>query len=130
MKITVIRSAVIDAPIDLVWSVLRDFNSHDRWHPAVVRSRMDNDVGGDVVGGVRGFSLTDGAELREQLLRHSDHEYTFSYCILDSSLPLFDYIATVRLKPVTDGNRTFWDWRSQFRAPDDRAAEMVNLAGR
>ena len=129
MKITVIRSAVIDAPIDRVWAVLRDFNSHDRWHPAVVRSWMENDVGGDVVGGVRRFSLTDGAELREQLLRHSDREYTFTYCILDSPLPLLDYVATVRLRPVTDGNQTFWDWRSQFRAPDDRAADLQNRVG-
>jgi NADPH:quinone reductase len=130
MKITVIRSAVIDVPIDQLWAVLRDFSSHDRWHPAVARSRMENDVDGDVVGGVRRFSLSDGAELREQLLRHSDRECTFTYSILDSSLPLFDYVATVRLKPVTDGNRTFWDWRSQFRAPDDRAAELENLVGR
>ncbi len=130
MKINVIQSAVIDAPIDRVWAVLRDFNSHDRWHPAVARSRMENDVAGDVVGGVRRFSLSDGAELREQLLSHSDREYTFTYCILDSPLPLFDYMATVRLKPVTDGNQTFWDWRSKFRAPDDRAAELENLIGR
>ena len=130
MKITVIRSAVIDTPINRVWAVLRDFSSHDRWHPAVARSRMENDVGGDVVGGVRQFSLTDGVELREQLLSHSDREYTFTYCILDSSLPLFEYVATVRLKPVTDGNQTFWDWRSQFRAPDDSAAELENLVGR
>jgi NADPH2:quinone reductase len=30
---------------------------------------------------------------------------------------------------VTDGNQTFWDWRSQFQAPDDRAAELENLVG-
>jgi NADPH:quinone reductase len=130
MKINVIRSAVIDAPIDQVWAVLRDFSSHDRWHPAVARSRMENDVDGDVVGGVRRFSLTVGAELREQLLRHSDREYTYTSCILDSPLPLVDYVATVRLKPVTDGNRTFWDWRSQFRTPDGRAVELENLVGR
>jgi NADPH:quinone reductase-like Zn-dependent oxidoreductase len=129
MKVTVIQSAVIDAPIDRVWAVLRDFNSHDRWHPAVSCSRMENDDAGDVVGGVRRFSLSGGAELREQLLSHSDREYTFAYCILDSPLPLFDYMSTVRLKPVTDGNQTFWDWRSQFRAPDDRAAELKNLVG-
>jgi NADPH:quinone reductase-like Zn-dependent oxidoreductase len=129
MKVTVVRSAVIDRPIDRVWAVLRDFNSHDQWHPAVARSRMENDLGGDVVGGVRRFSLSDGTERREQLLRHSDREHTFTYCILDSPLPLFDYVATVRLKPVTDGNQTFWDWRSQFRAPDDRAAELENLIG-
>jgi NADPH:quinone reductase-like Zn-dependent oxidoreductase len=104
--------------------VLRDFNSHGRWHPAVAGSRMEHDLDGDVVGGVRRFSLTEGVELREQLLRHSDREHTYTYCILDSPLPLFDYLATVRLKPVTDGNQTFWDWRVQFRAPDHRAAEL------
>jgi NADPH2:quinone reductase len=91
---------------------------------------MENDLDGDVVGGVRRLNLSDGVELREQLLRHSDREYTFSYCILDSSLPLFDYVGTIFLKPVTDGNQTFWDWRSQFRAPDDSAAELENLIGR
>jgi NADPH:quinone reductase-like Zn-dependent oxidoreductase len=130
MKISVNRSAIIDAPIDRVWAVLRDFNSHDRWHPAVARSRMENDVGGDVVGGVRQFTLEDGVDVREQLLRHSDRDYTFTYCILDSSLPLFDYVATVRLKPVTDGNRTFWDWRSQFRTLDEGAAELEKRVGR
>ena len=129
MKVSVIRSAVIDARIYEVWAALRDFNSHHRWHPAVASSRMENDLDGDVVGGVRRFSLTDGAEFREQLLRLSDREHTFSYCILDSSLPLFDYVATVRLKPVTDGGRTFWDWRSQFRAPDHRAAELEKMVG-
>ena len=31
----VVRSTVIDAPIERVWAVLRDFNSHDRWHDVV-----------------------------------------------------------------------------------------------
>jgi len=130
LRITVQKSAIIDAPIDQVWAVLRDFNSHDQWHPSVTQNRMENDVAGDVVGGVRRFSLSDGSDFREQLLSHNDREYTFTYCILDSPLPLYDYMATVRLKPVTDGNQTFWDWRSKFRAPDDRAAELKNLVGR
>jgi NADPH2:quinone reductase len=88
LKITVIQSTIIDAPIDRVWAVLRDFNSHDQWHPAVAGSRMENDVAGDVVGSVIRFSLSDGAELREQLLSHNDREYTFTYCNLDSPLPL------------------------------------------
>jgi NADPH:quinone reductase-like Zn-dependent oxidoreductase len=113
-----------------VWAVLRDFNSHSRWHPAVAGSRMENDVAGDVVGGVRRFSLSDGSDFREQLLSHNDREYTMTYCILDSPLPLYDYMATVRLKPVTDANKTFWNWRSQFRTPHDRAAELENLVSR
>jgi NADPH:quinone reductase len=129
MKINVIRSAVIEAPMERVWAVLRDFNSHHRWHPAVAGSHMENDLDGDVVGGVRRLSLVDGAELREQLLHHSDHDFTMTYSILDSSLPLLGYVATLHLKPVTDGNQTFWHWRAQFRAPEDRASELENLVG-
>jgi len=130
LRITVIQSTIIDAPIERVWAVLRDFNSHDQWHPAVAGSRMENDFAGDVVGGVRRFSLSDGSDFREQLLSHNDREYTLNYCILDSPLPLYDYMATIRLKPVTDTNQTFWIWRSQFRAPNDRATELENLVSR
>jgi NADPH:quinone reductase-like Zn-dependent oxidoreductase/uncharacterized protein YndB with AHSA1/START domain len=130
MKISIIRSAVIDAPMERVWAVLRDFSSHDRWHPAVARCSMENDAAGDVVGGVRRLSLADGTELREQLLRHSDRERTLTSCILDSPLPLMDYVATMRFKPVTDGDQTFWDWRAQFQAPDNRAAELKDFVGR
>ncbi len=63
LKININQSTIIDAPIDRVWAVLRDFNSHDQWHPAVAGSRMENDAAGDVVGGVRRFSLGDGSEL-------------------------------------------------------------------
>jgi NADPH:quinone reductase-like Zn-dependent oxidoreductase len=130
MKITLVRSTVIDAPIDRVWSVLRDFGGCHRWNPAVAGSDMENDLDGDVVGGVRRCRLTDGSEIREQLLRHSDRNYAFSYCILDSSLPLFDYLATGRLRPITDGDRTFLHWRVQFRTSKQRGGELEDFVGR
>ena len=37
----VVRSAIIDAPIDRVWAVVRDFNSHDQWHDVVAESRIE-----------------------------------------------------------------------------------------
>ena len=68
----------------------------------------------DKIGCVRRFKLKDGAELREQLLALSDLEQTFSYCLLDTPIPMFNYVAHVRLLPVTDGDRTFWHWESRF----------------
>ena len=38
--IRVTRSAVIDAPIERVWAVLRDFNSHDQWHDVVAQTSV------------------------------------------------------------------------------------------
>jgi NADPH:quinone reductase-like Zn-dependent oxidoreductase len=126
----VTRSTVIDAPIERVWAVLRDFNSHVDWHPVVAESFIEDGLPPDQVGCVRNFRLADGAELREQLLALSDRDFVSTYCILDSTIPLERYVATVRLKPVTDGDRTFWHWQSTFATPPGRERELTEQVGR
>ncbi|WP_282606125.1 SRPBCC family protein [Pelagibius sp. Alg239-R121] len=121
------RSTVIDAPIDEVWRILRDFNGHDRWHPAVAVSKLEGADHTDQVGAVRDFRLTGGERVREQLLSLSDKTRSFSYAIVDSDVPLNDYVAHVALKPVTDGTRTFWNWHSKFRPPAGREQELAAL---
>jgi len=120
---------VIDAPIEEVWAVLRDFNSHSAWHPAVGPSTMENGEPPDQVGCVRDFILKDGSHIREQLLALSDRDYVSTYCILEASLPMRNYVATVQLKRVTDGDRTFWHWESTFDAPRGRERELEELVG-
>ncbi len=120
----IIRSAVIDAPIARVWSVLRDFNSHDQWHDAVAHSRIEAGLRSDQVGCIRSFALKDGHRIREQLLNLDDRQYKSSYCIVEASLPLQRYVATITLKPVTDGERTFWHWESSFATPPGREREL------
>jgi NADPH:quinone reductase len=127
--IRVTRSAVIDAPIDEVWQVLRDFNSHTEWHPVVGRSEIEGGESSDRVGCVRAFTLRDGNRIREQLLALSDDEHVSTYCILDATLPMRRYVATVRLSPVTDGDRTFWHWQSTFEVPRGREREFADLVG-
>ena len=125
----VVRSTVIDAPIERVWAVLRDFNSHDQWHEVVEASRIEGGERSDQVGCVRSFTLRDGNRIREQLLTLSDHEHKSTYCIVEATVPLQRYVATVTLKPVTDGNRTFWHWQSTFDAPRGRERELADLVG-
>jgi Polyketide cyclase / dehydrase and lipid transport len=125
----VVRSTILDAPTHAVWDVLRDFNGHDRWHPAVATSAIERAHPADKIGCVRRFKLKDGSELREQLLALSDLEQTFSYCLLDTPVPMFNYVAHVRLLPVTDGDRTFWHWESRFTTrpnDSDRVTRMVS----
>jgi hypothetical protein len=72
--------------------------------------------------------LADGSELREQLLALSDLEQSFCYCLLDTPIPLFNYVAHVRLLPVTDGDRTFWHWECRYTTPvgeEERITAMV-----
>ena len=125
--IRVTRSAVIDAPIERVWAILRDFNSHTAWHPVVAESAIENGEPSDQVGCVRNFTLKDGNHIREQLLALSDDDHVSTYCILDATLPMRRYVATVQLKRVTDGNRTFWHWQSTFDVPRGREREFAEL---
>jgi NADPH:quinone reductase-like Zn-dependent oxidoreductase/uncharacterized protein YndB with AHSA1/START domain len=120
----VVRSTVIDAPIERVWEVLRDFNSHDQWHSAVAISRIEGNERSDQVGCVRSFTLADGNRIREQLLTLDDTEHKSTYCIVEATLPLQRYVATLTLKPVTDGNRTFWHWQSTFATPPGMEREL------
>ena len=125
--VTVRRSTVIDAPVSAVWRVLRDFNGHDRWHPVVARSALEEASRTDQVGAVRSFQLASGEHLREKLLSLSDKDHSFRYAIVESEVPLGNYVAEVSLKPVTDGDRTFWSWSSKFDAPAGREDELARL---
>ncbi len=127
---TIVRTTVIDAPIERVWQVLRDFNSHDQWHPAIKHSEIEAGERSDQVGCVRSFTLQDGNHIREQLMGLSDAEYQSTYCIVQSTVPLERYVATVTLKSITDGNRTFWHWQSSFQTPVGREAELADLVAR
>ena len=111
---------MIDAPIERVWAVLRDFNNHGAWHPAVGAVAHRENEPSDQVGCVRNFFLQDGNHIREQLLALSDRDYISTYCILDATLPMRNYVATVQLKRVTDRDRTFWHWESTFDVPKGR----------
>jgi hypothetical protein len=125
----VVRSTIIDAPVDRLWAVLRDFNGHDKYHPIVAESAIERGYSSDKVGCVRRFTLADGSELREQLLALSDLEMSYSYCLFETPIPLFNYVAHVKLLPVTDGNRSFWHWESRFTTPEGREAELARMVG-
>jgi uncharacterized protein YndB with AHSA1/START domain len=122
-------SSVIDAPAAKVWDRIRDFNALPRWVPAVRDSRIENGEPSDRVGCVRDFHLQNGDHLREQLLGLSDYDYFCTYSILESPMPLTDYVATIRLTPVTDGDRTFAEWTAEFDCAADDAEELVGGIG-
>ena len=124
---SIVQSTVLPVPPRDVWNIIRDFNGHETWHPAVVSSQIERGYLGDMVGCVRRFRLEDGAELREQLLALSDADHSFTYCMLETPIPLFNYIAHVRLLSVTDGNGTFWEWRAHFDTHEDQLEQMMAL---
>lgn len=122
-------SSVIDAPAAKVWDKVRDFNALPRWHPAIRDSRIENGEPSDRVGCIRDFHLQNGDRIREKLLGLSDYDYFCTYSILESPMPLTGYIATLRLTPVTDGDRTFAEWTAEFDCAPEAEEGLVSNIG-
>lgn len=123
-------SAIVDAPEDAVWAVARDFNGHAQWHPIIAESHIEEGRPADQVGCVRNFRLADGGHLRERLLAFSDLDRCFTYSIIVSPMPIENYIATFRLHPVTEGDRTFVEWSAEFDVAPEDEARIVEQVGR
>jgi len=112
-----------------VWGVARDFTGH--WHSSTIcNSSIEDGVPSDRVGCVRAFELADGGKLREQLVGLSDEDHEFSYRILDSPLPVTDYVAVVRFRPITTAGATFGEWLVDFRSePEDEQPTIDTVRG-
>ncbi len=127
--VRVYTSSVIDAAAESVWDVVRDFNALSRWHPLIVDSRIENSQASDKVGCIREIRLRDGGRIREQLLTLSDFDYQCTYSILESPMPLANYIATLKLTPITDGNRAFAEWSAEFDCDEAQERELAENIG-
>ena len=125
----VYTSSVIPAPAAEVWRVLRDFNGLASWTGLVNDSRIEGLLRPDQVGCIRSFRLKDGGIIRERLLALSDYDMSCTYSILESPMAVTDYIATLSLTPITDGNVTFAQWQAEFDCPSDQEAALATQIG-
>lgn len=122
--IDVMASSVLDAPIASVWPLVRDFGSIGKWLPGVQDCQIEGDDPGDRVGAIRCLEMGDVGLIREQLLALSDTDHAVTFSIIESALPIWNYRSTIRLFPVTDGERTFIRWKGCFEADPDHAHAM------
>ncbi len=127
--VNVYVSTVIDAPADTVWARVRDFNGLPQWHPGIADSRIENGEPADRIGCIRNFRLKDGGVIREQLLALSDYDFQCAYSILESPMSVQNYVATLKLTPGTDGNRSFAEWSAEFDTPPGREQELADGIG-
>jgi len=123
-------SRVVDAPAGKVWKMIRRFDAVAEWLPFVKSSPIED--GGDPtrVGCVRILTQTDGEVFREVLLALSDAERFYSYTFVSSPVPVRDHRTTLRVLPITDGDRSYVEWLSRFDIDPKYAAQLVDLMNR
>ena len=127
MSHTVYISAIIHAPLEQVWPMFRDFNGLAGWHPGVAVSRLEDGGRADALGSVRHLTLQPSGFVREQLLMLDDPGTALRYSIIETDLPMRDYVAGVQLRRVTEGGLTLVEWWADFRV--EAGADLAAVAG-
>ena len=124
----VMRSVIIDAPIEAVWSVVRRFDGVVDWNPGVVAATLEAGQATEV-GALRRLDIADGSVFRETLLAHSDLEHCYTYDIIDSPLACQNYISCHRFIEITDGDKTLGIWQGEFDCHADHAGDLEAIVG-
>ena len=108
-------STVLDEPAEEVWPAVRDFNGVATWFSsAVSASEIEGGKTGEAVGDVRNFVFGD-TRIREHLVAMSDVERSYTYEFCDPApFPVLNYLSTLRVTPVTDGNKALVEWWTTF----------------
>src|SRR6266704_1339726 len=123
-------SSVVDAPAEKVWAMIRRFDAVADWLPFVKSSPIED--GGDPtrVGCVRVLTQTDGEVFREVLVALSDPERFYAYTFVGSPVPVRNHCTTLRVLPITDGDRSYVEWSSRFEIDPEHETQLVDLMNR
>lgn len=117
-------STVFEQSADRVWRAIRAFD-HYSWAGTGIDAEMEGGRDGDAVGGIRRVD-TPGQAVRQRLLAHSDVDRYYSYEFCDPApFPVYDYRATLRVTPVTDGDLAFVEWWATFDCAADEREHWV-----
>ena len=97
---------------------------------AIADSRIENNRRPTRSGCVRNFRTRDGGMIREQSADALGLRFECTYSILESPMGPDNYVATLKLTPVTDGDRTFAEWSAEFDCDEPRERELTQNIGR
>ena len=110
-------SSHLMVPAETVWELIGDFNALADWHPAVERSELEEG------GHVRRLSLVGGGSIVERLERLDNDSFRYRYSIIDSPLPVADYVAELRVEKDASGDGCEVQWSSEFNASGASVAD-------
>ena len=99
-ELQVDESVAIKAPPAKVWSLVKDWNGLQKWHPALSNTEIKSGEN-NKKGSLRAVTMAgSGAKFDEELLGFNEKERNFSYRFVgDTPLPVTDYSAVIQVKP-------------------------------
>lgn len=121
---TVTKSVDVNGTPSAVWAAIGPFCSIQDWHPAIGKCTTDGKT-----PPTRTLVTKDGkATFVELQTARDDKDYSYSYAIKSSPLPLTDYQSTLKVEPKGSGMSTI-TWNSTFTPASGKDAAAKDAVG-
>lgn len=120
--ISVSLKTELDASAADVWKIVGDFGAID-----FLTLVLEVSVEGEGIGAVRTITLPEEGKVVERLDALDAEAMTITYSILESTLPIDNYVATMTVTESGESKATFI-WFSTFTAkgvPDEEAKKLI-----
>lgn len=128
-SLRVVESVVIKAAPEKVWAAVKDFDGLNKWHPGFAKDEIVSGGNGQV-GSVRKLTIKDGPSFTEKLLSFDDANRTYRYKIIESPLPITDYVSRVTVHTAGNGTtKVTWSGTFKRKNPADNPPEAESDAG-
>src|SRR5262245_48435220 len=118
-------STALNHSAEEVWKIIRPFD-HYAWAGVEAETTIEAGKAGDQVAAVRRIAMGNKI-IRQVLLAHSDLERSYTYALCDPPpYPVRNYIATIRVAPIVEGDRAFVEWWATFDCAPEEHDRWVN----
>jgi uncharacterized membrane protein len=109
------KSVTIDAPADVVWKLIGDFNGINKWHPLLRQSRIilgENNR----VGCIRELVRASGTKINEKLINYDAAGMSLEYTAVSGVTIATDYFAIMSVRPAdNDANKSVVVWQGRYK---------------
>jgi hypothetical protein len=123
--VSVTESVDVAATPARTWYTIQDFRDWPSWHPAFASTEIVKGSG-NARGSVRVLAAKDGAKFTEELVSHDDAARSYEYRILQSPLPIRDYVSKIQVTGGKAGSHVTWS--STFRVDAGTSEEDIRKA--
>jgi len=98
----------VSVPPGEIWQLIGGFGSLPDWVPDVSQSELGDG------GRIRRLHDPQGHTFVERLERYDSAAHSYSYSIVKSPVPVSDYMSTIAVTPIEEGERSRVEWSSVY----------------
>jgi len=118
----VTESTPVNVAPEKVWATIGGFCGIGTWHPAVEACALSTQGGKNI----RTLSLKGGGTIVEEEVARDDARMAYSYRILESPLPVANYVSTIQVEPSgSAGSNVTWTGSFEPKGASEAEAKAV-----